>query len=89
MNAAISTFPRQNSLKINQTEECSWYHPKSDHLSWLSIAEVFINVPSQKKKLLLGGIPVFTGSIKLRFFYFEHITLNKISNKKSKELILK
>ena len=54
-----------------------WYHPKSDQFSWLSIAEVFLNVPS-----LLGGIPVFTGSIKLRFLYFEHITLNKISNKK-------
>ena len=44
---------------------------------------------SEKKKLLLGGITIFTGSIKLRFLYFKHITLNKISNKKYKELILK
>ena len=42
-----------------------------------------------KRKLLLGGITLFTGSIKLRFLYFKHITLNKINNKKYKELILK
>ena len=38
----------------------------------------------EKSKSLLGGITVFTGSIKLRFFYFELITLNKINSKKYK-----